>query len=187
LIGPATSIWKGILDTRSKLFRSAGLLLLLFSCPTTEAAEEVGGAFPASDAWLKARFIGLRGEVRVRDEDRGGAAFARVEDRKASFALGGKGTASGEGVCGGLLGVKMLECEVVRFGGDNGDGDNGDLGDELGDFVTRRNFDGDLESDRLRDLTALVTSTWWTCVGEGNVSVPPPPFEYDPMIEVGMR
>jgi hypothetical protein len=81
----------------------------------------------------------------------------------------------------------MLECEVVRFGGDKGDGDNGDLGDELGDFVTRRNFDGDLESDRLRDLTALVTSTWWTCVGEGSVSVPPPPFEYDPMIEVGMR
>ena len=109
LIGLAMSILKGILETRSKLFRSEGLLLLLFSCPTTEPADEVGGALPVSDAWLKARFMGLRGEVRVRDEDRGGAAFARVEDRKANFALGGNGTASGEGVCGGLLGVKILE------------------------------------------------------------------------------
>jgi hypothetical protein len=168
---------KGVLDTRSKLFRSDGLLLLLFSCPITEPAAEVGGAFPASDAWLKARFIGLRGEVRLRDEDRGGATFARVEDRSANFALGGKGTARGEGVCGGLLCAKMLEWEVVRFGGDNGEGDKGDFGDELGDLVTRRNLDGDLESERLRDRTALVTSTWWTCVGEGNVRVPPPPFE----------
>jgi hypothetical protein len=69
----------------------------------------VGGAFPVSNAWLKARFMGLRGEVRVRDEARGGAVFARVEDRSANFALGGKGTASGEGVCGGLLDEKILE------------------------------------------------------------------------------
>ena len=50
-------------------------------------------------------------------------------------------------------------CDSPRFGGDNGDGDKGDLGEELGDLVTRRNFEGDRESDRLRDLTAEVTST----------------------------
>jgi hypothetical protein len=97
-MGPAISILKGILGTRSKLFLSEGLLLLLFSCPAVEVADEVGLAFPVSDAWLKARFTGLRGEVRVREEARGGAVFARVEDRNANFALGGKGTASGEGV-----------------------------------------------------------------------------------------
>jgi hypothetical protein len=53
----------------------------------------------------------------------------------------------------------MLGCEYARFGGESGLGDRGDLGEELGDFVTKRNFEGDLDSDRLRDLTADVTST----------------------------
>jgi hypothetical protein len=75
--------------------------------------------------------------------------------------------------------------ELWRFGGDSGDGDSGDLGDELGDLGPRRNLDGDLESERRIDLTADVTSTWWTCVGDGNVSVPPPLLEYD-MISTGM-
>jgi hypothetical protein len=65
--------------------------------------------------------------------------------------------------------------ETVRFGGE---GDRGDVGDGLGDFATRRNFEGDRDSDRLRERTAEVTSTWWTCVGEGRVKVPPL-FEYD--------
>lgn len=70
-----------------------------------------------------------------------------------------------------MLGVnKVAGCEDARFGGD---GESGDFGDELGDLVTRRNFDGDRERERLRDLTADVTSTWWTCVGEGSVRVPP--------------
>ena len=44
--------------------------------------------------------------------------------------------------------------------GDKGDGERGDLGDELGDFLpTRRNFDGDRERDLRIDLTAEVTST----------------------------
>lgn len=55
---------------------------------------------PVSEVWLKARFIGLLGEVRVRDVGRGGAALAeeRVDERRANFALGGNGTASGDGV-----------------------------------------------------------------------------------------
>lgn len=55
--------------------------------------------FPESEAWLRARFMGLFGEVRVRDDGRVVAVvFPRVDDRSASFALGGKGTAKGEGV-----------------------------------------------------------------------------------------
>lgn len=41
------------------------------------------------------------------------------------------------------------------------------------------NLDGDRERDRRSDRTAEPTSTWWTWVGEGSVSVPPLPFEYD--------
>jgi hypothetical protein len=58
-----------------------------------------------------------------------------------------------------VLPVKMVGCETARLGGDNGEGDSGDWGDELGDFLTRLNLDGDRESERLRDLTAEVTST----------------------------
>lgn len=100
---------------------------MLFSCPSAGPAKEHEGAFPPSDAWLKTRFIGLRGDVRVRDAGRGGAVLARPDERNANFALGGKGTASGEGVCGGLeLPVKIVGCETARFGGDKGEGDSGD-------------------------------------------------------------
>lgn len=78
----------------------------------------------------------------------------------------------------GLL-PKIEVCADVRFGGDNGEGDRGDFGDELGDFVTRRNFDGDRERERRSVLTAELTSTRCTCVGDGKVNVPPPLFEYD--------
>jgi hypothetical protein len=40
-------------------------------------------------------------------------------------------------------------------------------------------LDGDRDSERRKDLTADVTSTWRTCVGDGKVSVPPPLLEYD--------
>lgn len=45
------------------------------------------------------------------------------------------------------------------MGGDKGEGESGDFGEELGDLVTRRNFDGDRDNERLSDLTAEVTST----------------------------
>ena len=54
---------------------------------------------------------------------------------------------------------KIEVCEEIRFGGDRGDGDRGDFGDGLGDLDIKRNLDGDLESERRRDLTADVTST----------------------------
>lgn len=89
---------RGILEVFSKLLRSVGLVLLLFSCPPNELPEEEGGTLPVSEFWLRARFGGLLGDVRVRDDGREGGALDRLEDRSASFALGGKGTASGEGV-----------------------------------------------------------------------------------------
>lgn len=119
------------------------------------------------------------GEVR-REAGRGGAVFARPDERSASFALGGKGTANGDGVCGGLLNpVKMVGLEMARFGGDSGDGESGDFGDELGDFLTKLNLEGDRDSERRKDLTAPGKSTWCACVGDGSVRVPPPPLEYD--------
>lgn len=47
----------------------------------------------------------------------------------------------------------------------------------------RLNLEGDLESDLLRPLTEEAsTSTWWTCVGLGTVSVPPLLLENDMLI-----
>ena len=89
---------RGILGVFSKLRRPIGLVLLLFSWPLLELADEEGGALPISEPWLRARFEGLLGDVRVRDDGREGGALDRLEERRASFALGGKGTARGEGV-----------------------------------------------------------------------------------------
>lgn len=86
------------MDIRSKLFRSTGLLALLFSCPPATTDNVDGVIFPVSDVELRARFMGLRGEVRVREDERVGVAFVREPDRNANFALGGNGTARGEGV-----------------------------------------------------------------------------------------
>lgn len=66
----------------------------------------------------------------------------------------------------------MEGVENARLGGE---GDRGDFGEGLGDLVTRRNFEGDRESERLMDLTAEEISAW---VGEGRVRVPPL-LEYD--------
>lgn len=104
------------------------------------------------------RFIGLFGEV-LRDAGRGGAVLERVEDRSASFALGGYGTARGEDTCEGLPMVNAEGVETARFGGV---GERGDFGEGLGDLVTRRNFEGDRDSERRSDRTAEVTSTWCT-------------------------
>ena len=71
--------------------------------------------------------MGDFGDVR-RDTGRpAGVVFDR-DERSASFDDGGKGTAKGEGVCGGLLEVKIAGFETARFGDDEGDGDR------LGDF-----------------------------------------------------
>ena len=161
-MGPAESRFSDILLLRSKLLRSAGLLLLLlFSWPPAVQVVKTGGAvFPLSGPWLRARFIGLLGDVLRVIVGRTGAVFDRPEERSASFALGGKGTARGDGVLGGLPKPwKMVGLDVARLGGDSGDGESGDFGDELGDFLTKLNFDGDRESERRRDLTAELTST----------------------------
>jgi hypothetical protein len=97
--------------------------------------------------------MGLLGDVR-REVGLTGAVFERVEERSASFALGGNGTARGDGVGGGLLEANK-GCGEARWGMG---GDRGELGDGLGDFATRRNFDGDRERERRSDLTALATS-----------------------------
>lgn len=103
--------------------------------------------------------MGLRGEVRVLDVARGGAVFDLVAERRESLTLGGKGLASGDGVCVGVPGV-VVGCEKARLGGESGDGDNGDLGDWLPDRdVTMRNFDGERDNERRSDLTADETST----------------------------
>lgn len=111
--------------------------------------------------------------------------MARDEDRSANLALGGNGTARGDGVCGVFVLANNAGYEDARLDGETGDGDSGDLGDELGDLVTSRNLDGERDKERLSDLTAEVTSTWWACVGDGRVRVPPPLLEYD-MMFVGM-
>lgn len=84
----------------SKLARALGLrALAVFSWPLPGLREYDGGVLPLPGVWLRARLIGLLGEVRVRDDARTGAVFDRVADpRRDSFALGGKGTANGDGV-----------------------------------------------------------------------------------------
>lgn len=179
LIGAEISGLKCILEDRSKLLRSKLLRsaesdFLMFSCPAADAPNRRGVALPLSKVWLSPRFRGLLGEVRVRETGRAGDGLERADDRRANFALGGNGTARGEGVCDGLL-PKMDGVENARFGGE---GERGDLGDGLGDLVTRRNFEGDRESERLMDLTAEEISA---CVGEGRVRVPPL-LEYDILV-----
>ena len=96
LMGPAESRFSDILLLRSRLFLSTGLLL--FSWPPAVQVVKTGGAvFPLSGPWLRARFIGLFGDVR-REAGLTGAVLERPDERSASFALGGNGTASGEGV-----------------------------------------------------------------------------------------
>lgn len=53
----------------------------------------------------------------------------------------------------------MFEQLDTRFCDDSGEGDRGDFDEGLGDLVKSRNFDGDLESDRLSERTADETST----------------------------
>lgn len=94
-----------------------GLVLLTFSWPLNELADEAFGVFPVSEALLSARLIGLFGEVRSRAVGLAGAVFERVDERKASLD-GGNGTARGDGVCGGLLKVEREGFDAVRFGED---------------------------------------------------------------------
>jgi hypothetical protein len=175
LTGAFNSELNGIFEFLSKLLRSEGLVLVQFSCPVAELAEVIGCMFPESDAWLKARFMGLLGEVLVRDNARGGAVFERAEDRRASFE-GGNGT-RGDGVWGGLLEVPVIAGWDEERLGDIWQGD-GAFADGLGDFETRLNFEGDRDRLCLSDLTADVKSPpWWGEEGE-RVRAPPPLFEY---------
>jgi hypothetical protein len=97
--------------------------------------------------------------VRARDNARGVAFFAREADRRASFWLGGNGTARGDGVCGGFA-AKKFGWDKARFCGESGEGEFGEFGVDVGDLVvSRRNLDGDPERERRNDLTADVTST----------------------------
>jgi hypothetical protein len=81
-----------------------------------------------------------------------------------------------------LLGVPQTEkfWEECLFGGD---GDRGDCGVGLGDFVTSLNLEGDRESERLMVLAIDVASTRCGCVGDGSVIVPPL-LEYDMVVSV---
>lgn len=88
--------------------------------------DEYGVALPLSELSLNARFIGLlgdffiglRGDVLVLFVLRSGAGL-RIE-RRVNFALGGKGTARGDGVC-----EPRFDCDGLRCG----EGDKGDFGD----------------------------------------------------------
>ena len=146
--------------TLPSLSFSVGLALLgaLFSTPVPEPAGDDGVPFPLSVESLRARFIGLLGEVLERVDTRIGLA-RRTHDR-FFFALGGKGTANGEGEV--TAKDEKMFAEVV-FDGECGEGDSGDFGVGDGDAeVTRRKagpLDGDLESERRSCRIAEVAST----------------------------
>ena len=139
---------------------SVGLALLVarFSVPVPQPAGDDGVPFPLSVESLRARFIGLFGDVLERVETRIGLA-RRTHDR-FFLALGGNGTAKGEGE---LTANDEKMFAQVMFDGERGEGDSGDLG--VGDVdaeVTRRKagpFEGDLESDRRSCRMAEVAST----------------------------
>lgn len=141
--------------TLPNLSFSVGLALLvaLFSSPVPERAGDDGVPFPLSVESLRARFIGLFGEVLERVDTRIG--LARRTPVRFFFALGGNGTAKGEGEV--TAKEEKMFVEVVF------DGESGDLGVGDGDAdVTRRKAgprEGDLESDRRSCRMAEVAST----------------------------
>lgn len=53
----------------------------------------------------------------------------------------------------------MIELIEARFGDDKDEGERGDFDEGLGGLVIRRNFEGDLDNERLSERTAEVTST----------------------------
>lgn len=114
-----------------------------------------------SELEVRARLSGLFGDERVFDVGRGVAVFDRLADLSDNFTLeGGNGLANGDGVCVGALVKIVAGGKSLRFCGDEVEGERGDFGDELGDFcATRRNLEGERESDRRSDLTADETST----------------------------
>lgn len=146
--------------TLPSLSFSVGLALLvaLFSSPVPEPAGDDGVPFPLSVESLRARFIGLFGEALERVDTRIG--LARRTPVRFFFALGGNGTAKGEGDV--TANEEKMFVEVV-FDGESGEGDSGDFGVGDGDAdVTRRKAgprEGDLESDRRSCRMAEVAST----------------------------
>lgn len=84
----------------------------------------------------------------------------------------GKGDpAAKAGVAGAVAGPRFSKCRFDALG---------EWRRALGDAIPESlNLEGDRERDLRSDLTVELTSTWWTWVGEGSVSVPPLPFEND--------
>lgn len=146
--------------TLPNLSFSVGLALLvaLFSTPVPGPACDDGVPFPLSVESLRARFIGLFGEVLDRADTRIG--LARRTEVRFFFALGGKGTAKGDVEL--TVKEEKMFAEVV-FDGERREGERGDLGVGDGDAeVTRRKagpLEGDLESDRRSCRIAEVAST----------------------------
>jgi hypothetical protein len=140
LFPPDSSIlsWHGL--TLRHLCRSG----LLFERAGDDPAE-----LPWSLEMLSAVLLGLSGDVLDLDEVRTPAERRAVT--RLIFALGGNGTAKGDGIRRGVLAKAAAE---EGLGGDSGEGD--------GDFdVTRWKVcdrDGDLERERRKDRMALVVS-----------------------------
>lgn len=97
--GPCPSKLKVSRDDLSKLLRSFGLLLPLFSWPPATLEFDACIEFPLSETRVSTRFIGLLSEFLVRDEQIVGAVLVRDDDRSANLALGGNGTAKGDELC----------------------------------------------------------------------------------------
>lgn len=136
-----------------------GLELRVFELSGTpcESLDDRLAELPESDVSLRARFIGLFGEVRLK-LDRGEVIFGLVAERNESLTLGGKGLARGEGVWFGVLDGALLSSDDLPE--DFGEGEWTETGEELADLdVTKRNLDGERDSERRKDLTADVTST----------------------------
>ena len=106
---------------------------------------------------LSALLLGLSGDALDLDEVRT-PAFRLVVTRLI-FALGGKGTANGDGTRNGVV-TKAAAAEDGRGGGESDDGD-GDLAATKWKGCDR---EGDLERERRNDRMALVASGWCICV-----------------------
>jgi hypothetical protein len=170
---------------------------LAFSCPrASKSGIDWGIGLPESGAGPKTRFSGLFGDKRERESGLVNG-FDRVE-RTESLMFGLRdGVTVFAGSCGaekeawereiaagGAAGVTGIGVEAGRSNCtvDDGVGERrkmeevAGVGDAAPDNL---NLEGERERERRNDRTAELTSTWWTCVGEGRVSVPPLPDEYD--------
>jgi hypothetical protein len=109
---------------------------------------DVGVEFPLSSDSDRPRFAGLLGEVLVRGELDCSAPFRRMVGR-LTRALGGKGTASGEGEPGAVR-RKMFVVDACRVG-ERGEAMCGvvEMEGECDFTCTRGALEGDRDRDRL--------------------------------------